>query len=226
MSEKHTLPMTPRAARRRYGYGWIIVELLVVFVGVYGAFLLNEHQSNQRAAARAQQIHCALAQEVANIVEGARLNLPLMQAAFDGWLAEYQRGERPAPLFLGRGGVHRPSTAIWEASLTSGATETLDIPLLYRLSEFYHTLQVVLTKNEELYAFACSHILPVGDSGVAAFYQDDTPNLKGHFREYMETQGKIIRTGDIVLQDGEYILEKLLALCEEQLVDTSAEGDS
>ncbi|MFH1844199.1 MAG: hypothetical protein ABIF77_13420 [bacterium] len=228
MSEQETTPTTPRSARRHHVYGWVFVELLVVFGGVYGAFLLNEFQVNKRVEARTRQIHCALARELAEIVVGGRQGLPMMRAAFDAWLAEYRRGERPAPLFLERGGVHRPSTAIWDASLMSGAAETLDIPILHRLSEFYHALQVLLEKNDALYAFACSHILPTEDSGVATYYQGDTPNLKGHYREYMETQGEIISSGQNLMKSGEGLLDELRRLCgdESGLTGNSEEEDS
>ena len=222
-SDRDENTTTPHRQGDRHRANWILVELLVVFVGVYSAFLLSEYQDRKRSADRAEQIERALVEEFTGIVEGARHNLPGMHHMYDAWQQAYDQGQRPEPFVYQRRIVDKPSTAIWASAQESGVTMLLDVQLLVRLTWFYHGLQMLLQKLDELYDFAMEHILPYTGQDVGVFYREGETVLRGDYAEYMRVHAELIDYAETLVKDGDAILAELEASCGETPPATAGE---
>lgn len=73
----------------------LLLELFVIFIGVYAAFALSEHEKRRDAAERRDQFSRALVREIEDITSNTRRvarEMPLMVARLDSLIAA---GERP-----------------------------------------------------------------------------------------------------------------------------------
>ena len=83
----------PAASRQRRflknGLRWGL-ELVIVFIGVFAAFRLQEYRAEQEADARREQITQALVREIEDITENTRRvarQMPQMVAFYDSTIA-------------------------------------------------------------------------------------------------------------------------------------------
>ena len=97
------------------GARYLFVELLIVFVGVYLAFELNEYSHERDTNKRRQQLLAALTQEIDDFVQGANQVLPRIEKLNAEWHQRYNAGKRPSPLYLSIGGADRPPRGMWQA---------------------------------------------------------------------------------------------------------------
>ncbi|MGH7503939.1 MAG: hypothetical protein ACREL7_19590 [Longimicrobiales bacterium] len=109
----------------------VVLELAVVFIGVYAAFALSEYQSRKEAEARRQQIQEALVREIRDITSNTRrvaTSLPAQLTQFDSAVAA---GARP-PLQPWIEPV-RVQNHMWEATLQSGALDLFHVRTVHKL---------------------------------------------------------------------------------------------
>src|SRR5205807_2179165 len=118
---------TEKRSRFLHIGGWI-AELILVFVGVYGAFWLNNYQQHQQDADRRGQILAALEQQLREGIESGRIN----RANQERRAAEFQRaldaGEMPPlqPFVF----ITDYSPSDWATMLQSGGVQLLDVQTL------------------------------------------------------------------------------------------------
>src|SRR5213078_1597857 len=76
-------------------FGRWIAELILVFVGVYGAFWLNNYQERQRDAKRRDVILASLEESVKNELENARQNAGVEEKRASDFRRALDAGEMP-----------------------------------------------------------------------------------------------------------------------------------
>lgn len=179
------------------GAGRLLLELLVVFIGVYLAFLLSEHRAERERDARRDQLQAALASEIAFFTEGADRIAPAFDSLYVDWQAGFEAGEQPPPLWFQLTGVSMPPRGMWQAVLASDAVATLDVATMQTVSGFYNALDVLLKAYDELDDFAQREIIPHEAADEAIFYDADG-RLKPHYQDYMRRVQNALRLFDIV----------------------------
>ena len=103
-------------------------ELLLVFVGVYGAFWLNNYQQHRQDAERRDQILASLEQQLSKGIESGKIN----RAKQEQKAAEFRRaldaGEMPPlqPFVF----TTDYSPTDWATMLQSGGVQLLDVETL------------------------------------------------------------------------------------------------
>jgi hypothetical protein len=158
-----------RSSRWRKTVPLIILELVVVFVGVYAAFALSEHQAERQASERRRQIQLALVREIeditANTCNAAHV-IGRMVASYDSALAA--GGTPPLEPMMEAVGVENH---MWDAALVSGGLDLLDVETIFRLSEFYNELNAGFAQMEQLRELTQTLLLPNLDAGTSEFYE-------------------------------------------------------
>lgn len=112
--------------------------------------------------------------------------LPIDLAQFDSAVAA---GRRP-PLQPWIEPV-RVQTHMWEASLQSGALALIDIPTVYRLSEFYNALNAGFEQLAQLRSLSESVLIPNLDRGSNEFYEPDGRHLRPKYQWYRAGLGRL-----------------------------------
>jgi hypothetical protein len=196
-----------RGARwREYGIR-LVLELLVVFIGMYAASALAEYQKAKELEARRRQIRGALVEEIEAIAGDARsmareLNgmLTLSKAAAD------PKSYTPLQPFLN---PVSPRVDMWEATLRSGGLDVLDVHTFWRVSQFYNRVNQGLAQFAQLRDLSEQMLLPVEGAGYEEYYDPKTGRIRPKYAWYYRGVGNLVRLGNQLAALGDSLVTEL-----------------
>ncbi|MCK4226508.1 hypothetical protein KAX29_06425 [candidate division WOR-3 bacterium] len=164
---------------------WLIAELLVVFIGVYGAFIFDNYRTNKQDEYRKQQIYTALKEEFTFSSEGMKQVVPLLGGIVTEFKSEYEEGKMPKPRrFHFVIGIR---TDIWEAVLQSGALELIDVKLVFQLSNYYSFIRFAAEECKNFDRLIQQYIIPNADKNIEEFYNIKTKKFNRKYLWYLES---------------------------------------
>jgi hypothetical protein len=161
-----------------------VAELVLVFIGVYAAFWLNNLQQHRQEGGRRDQILASLER----LLEDGVANAKSQSAKVDREVAEFQRavqaGEMP-PLrpFIFTTDYNPTDTA---TLLQSGGIELLEVKTLTTLREFESIIRWGLSRMAHYQKLSDELIVPNLDQENAFFYQPTRKELRKRFAFYAE----------------------------------------
>ena len=172
---------TEKRPRFAHFGGWV-AELVLVFVGVYGAFWLNNFQQHRQDAQRRDQILASLEQEFLKGIESGKI----AEAREERQAAEFRRaldaGEMP-PL--------HPFVFTTDYSpgdiatlLQSGGVQLLDVKTLMALRELESVIRWGLSDIQRYQRLSDELIVPNLDQDISFFYDPATKKLRKRFEIY------------------------------------------
>lgn len=194
--------------RRELNIRWrrLIAELVVVFIGVYCAFLLEGCREQWKQDQTRSRVLAALHQEVRQSIR----DLEQIQQAYrdltDPWLAAYKKGEMPEIREFHF--VFAMRNDVWEATLESGVLEVVDIEIILTLSEQNAQMDYILEEVRAFDRFVMEHVIPNVDSGET-FYDREAKELRRRYRwypGYLKSIGDAIDTGLGAVRKSERVL--------------------
>ena len=158
--------------------------MVLVFIGVYAAFWLNNFQQHQQEAKRRDQILASLERLLREGIESGRTSM----AKEEQQSAEFQRaldaGEMP-PL--------RPfvfttdySPGDFATLLQAGGIELLDVETLTALRNDESVIRWGLSRMERYTKLSDELIVPNLDQDISFFYDPATRKLRKRFEIYRE----------------------------------------
>ena len=159
-------------------------ELLLVFVGVYGAFWLNNYQQHREEAGRRDQILASLEQQLREGIKSGKIN----RAKQEQKSAEFRRardaGETP-PLhpFVFTTDYSPGDFATW---LQAGGIQLLDVKTLTTLRELESVIRWGLNDIARYQKLSDELIVPNLDQDISFFYDAATKKLRKRFEIYPE----------------------------------------
>ena len=138
------------------GHAWAVTrrrlaELLIVFVGVYAAFLLNRFDNDRRDTKRREQILDALEREIGSNVEDYRRALGLAERAIAEFDRQLAGGEMPGLVIMFNNSSY--SSTDDATLLQAGGLELLDVEsleMLRRVNADQRSLVAALHNQFEL----------------------------------------------------------------------------
>ncbi len=171
-------PFLSRAGR------WV-AELVLVFVGVYAAFWLNNYQQQQQDAEQRDRILASIEQTLREGIESSKINRAEQQ---EPAAAQFRRaldaGEMP-PL--------RPFVFITDYSpsdlatmLQSGGVQLLDVQTLRALRNDESVIRWGLARMARYQKLSDELIVPNLDQNISFFYDPATKKLRKQFEIYPE----------------------------------------
>src|ERR1044071_5219993 len=171
---------TKRSLLARIGR-WV-AELLLVFVGVYAAFWLNNYQQHQQDAERRDRILASLEQELRRGIESGKVET----AKEEREAAEFRRaldaGEMPPLLPFVFSTVYSPGDIA--ALLQSGGVELLDVKTLVVLRQMESVIRWGLSDMAHYQKLSDELIVPNLDQDISFFYDPATKKLRQRFEIY------------------------------------------
>lgn len=161
-----------------------LAELLLVFVGVYAAFWLNNYQQHQQNAQRHGQILALLETELKEAITSSH-DAGIKE---DQEVAEFKRA-----LAAGEMPPVRPFsfTSDYNATdvstlLQSGGLELLDVKTLTALRQLQTIIRTGLAQTDHFQKLSDELIVPNLDQDVSFFYDPATKKLRKRFDKYPE----------------------------------------
>jgi hypothetical protein len=193
----------PRArserAARRYG-SRLLIELLVVFFGVFLGLLANDMAQRREQAKRNEQVYRGLAREISVFVNAVPGVIAYADSLMSDWNLRYAAGERPTPVPFRLEGIDAPPRGMWDAVLATGAIATGNVDLVASVSEYYNTVESAVGKYQEVKAFGDREILPFLDTPEHFYAPDGT--LRPVYRQHMHNLVDMRQTMAATLHGG------------------------
>ena len=163
--------------------GWV-AELVLVFVGVYAAFWLNNYQQHQQDAQRRDQILASIEEQLREGIESGKIN----RAKQEREAAEFQRaldaGEMP-PLYPFVFTTDY-SPGDWATMLQSGGVQLLDVQTLMAVRNDESVIRWGLSRMARYQKLSDELIVPNLDQDISFFYGPATKKLQKRFEIYPE----------------------------------------
>ena len=171
---------TEKRSRFSHFGGWV-AELVLVFVGVYAAFWLNNYQQHRQDAQRRDQILASLEQEFLKGIESGKI----VGAREERQAAEFRRaldaGEMP-PL--------RPfvfttdySPSDWATMLQSGGVQLLDVQTLLAVRNDESVIRWGVNRMAWYQKLSDELIVPNLDQDISFFYDPATQETAKAIRD-------------------------------------------
>ncbi len=191
---------TTESPHRAGGFGRLSLEVLLIFVGVSGAFLVESYRDSQEAMERAELIAGALYQDLGEahqVMEFFVSRIDEGLAAFD---ARLQSGEHPVPYVFEIRGSRTPPPGVWAMAAEVGLREIEDPGLMFELSFFYNENSGVSDNYSSYADFTDRVFWPLALSDTSAFYDQQTGQLRGdfaaHVQQLRDYRDDVVRLGN------------------------------
>ena len=155
-----------------------------MFVGVYGAFWLNNYQQQRQEAGRRDQILASLEGQLREGIESGKIN----RAKQEQKAAEFRRaldaGEMPPlqPFVF----TTDYSPTDWATMLQSGGVQLLDVQTLMAVRNDESVIRWGLSRMAWYQKLSDELIVPNLDQDISFFYDPATKKLRKRFEIYPE----------------------------------------
>ena len=169
-------------------FGWLIAELVFVFLGLYGAFLLERANDDKNDLMRKRQILEALIDEFVEYESDLIGSSDRLDEGFAvSFFGAYGSGEKPFPnpSPFGDGGLSRVNTGIWEAMLQSGGIEVLEVELIQEVQQFFKNHEKVILTYTSFDRRVELMIIPNQDENSSFFYEQEGIVLRNKYKWYV-----------------------------------------
>ena len=163
----------------------LLLELVIVFLGVYAAFWVEDYREAAAEKELSREIALALQQGLDNVSSAAAKFRDRSRDGLEAWREARQRGERPPPFFFRIEGAERPPTTLYEAVIQSRPTEVFDAQLVFDLGFFYNEAEGVAERFIRYAEFTESRVLPNLKRDASVFY-DESGTLLPEYAAHMD----------------------------------------
>ena len=184
-------------------------ELLLVFVGVYGAFWLNNYQQHRQDAERRDQILASLEQQLREGIESGKIN----RAKQEQKAAEFRRaldaGEMPPlqPFVF----TTDYSPIDWATMLQSGGVQLLDVQTLMAVRNDESVIRWGLSRMAWYQKLSDELIVPNLDQDISFFYDPATKKLRKRFEIYPEALDATVKFANELERTHTELLKRIQA---------------
>jgi hypothetical protein len=172
-------------------FGRWVAELVLVFIGVYAAFWLNNYQQHRQEAQRRDQILASLEQEFLRGIESGKIIGAKQERQADEFRRALDAGEMP-PL--------RPFVFTTDYNpgdiatlLQSGGVELLDVKTLMTLRQLESVIRWGLSDMQRYQKLSDELIVPNLDQDISFFYDPASKKLRKRFEIYPQALEATVR---------------------------------
>jgi hypothetical protein len=186
-----------------------IAELILVFIGVYAAFWLNDYQQHQQEAKRRDQILASIEQTLRQGIESGKINAAKQEQQAAEFQQALEAGQMP-PLqsFV----FTTDYTPVDLATLLqSGGIELLDVATLTALRNDESVIRWGLSRIAHYQKLSDELIVPNLDQDISFFYDPATKRLRKRFEIYPEALQATVKFAHDLDQTHTKLLERIQA---------------
>src|SRR5215469_14626104 len=172
-----------------------VIELIIVFLGVYAAFLLNGYQIRKQDHERRNQILTYLQKQATTSYEKLRQVTLNYDEQMNAFLTQLERGEMPEISPIAWATSYNANETSW--ILQGGGLELLDIATIAKLKEVDSAASTGLSTMAHYQLLSDQLIVPHLGEGRRFFYDPGTKQLRQEYALYPN----ILKEGSRVLHD-------------------------
>ena len=172
--------------------GWLAGQLLVIFLGVSAAFIVENYRE---ALGQQEELHQAVIGIITEMEQHEQRSAEFadaFNAAIERWASADREGRRAVPGYYRIPGATHPPTAAWNTAVTSGIARLLEPKLRMELGYFYSEFTGIHDNYDRYNQFTEREVLPRLGAGPDAFYGPDG-KLLPIFRVHMDLQNEFAR---------------------------------
>jgi hypothetical protein len=184
-------------------------ELLLVFVGVYAAFWLNNYQQHRQDAERRDQILASLERQLRKGIESGKINRANQEREATEFHRVLNAGEMP---------LLRPfvfttdySPTDWATMLQSGGVQLLDVQTLMAVRNDESVIRWGLSRMAWYQKLSDELIVPNLDQDISFFYDPATKKLRKRFEIYPEALDARVRFANELERTHTELLKRIQA---------------
>src|SRR5262245_9639055 len=161
-----------------------MAELILVFVGVYAAFWLNNYQQQRQEADRRDQILASLEGQLSEGIESGKINRAEQEQEAADFRRALDAGEMPPlkPFVF----TTDYSPTDWATMLQSGGVQLLDVQTLMAVRNDESVIRWGLSRMAWYQKLSDELIVPNLDQDISFFYDPVTKKLRKRFEIYPE----------------------------------------
>jgi hypothetical protein len=167
--------------------GWLAGELVVIFIGVSAAFVIENYRDNRSQAAEFDQAISGLIAELTRTETRGREFADMITDKVDDWEKADRNHQRAIPGYYRIPGSTHPPASAWNSMVSSGLVRLIEPELRTELGYFYSEFVGIHDNYDRYNEFTERQILPKTLSGPDAFYGPDG-NLLPEFRVQMNLE--------------------------------------
>jgi hypothetical protein len=199
-TEKH-----PRLSR----VGRWVAELLLVFVGVYAAFWLNNYQQRRQDAERRDRILASLEQELREGIESGKINRAKEEREAAGFRRALDAGEMPLlhPFVF----TTDYSPGDFATMLQAGGIQLLDLETLTALRNDESVIRWGLSRMARYQKLSDELIVPNLDQDISFFYDPATKKLRKRFEIYPKALEETVKFANELERTHTELLKRIQA---------------
>jgi hypothetical protein len=171
---------------KRY-LGRLAGELLVIFVGVSAAFVVDNYRDNRNQAAEFHQALSGVTAELNRHETRSREFADGISAKVKEWEEADRAGKRAIPGYYRIPGATHPPIAAWNTMMSSGLARMIEPRLRTELGYFYSEFTGIHDNYDRYNQFTEREVLPRLAAGPDAFYGPDG-RIVPIFRVHMDLQ--------------------------------------
>ena len=159
-------------------------ELVLVFVGVYMAFWLNNYQQHREDAERRDQILASLEKQLQKGIDSGKTNRTEQEKEAEEFRHALDAGEMPPLKPFVFTTDYSPSD--WATMLQSGGVQLLDVQTLMAVRNDESVIRWGLSRMAWYQKLSDELIVPNLDQDISFFYDPATKKLRKRFEIYPE----------------------------------------
>lgn len=171
-----------------------VAELLVIFVGVTAAFVVEGYRERSNEARELRQAKEGILAELARYQVRSIEHADSIDASIDRWRALDDAGEQAVPGYYRIPGAPYPPTAAWDAAVASGVASMFEPSLRLALGYFYTEFTGIHDNYVRRLVFIEGVIMPAAQGGAGAFY-DAEGDIRPEYDVYMSLMAEF--AGDL-----------------------------
>ena len=162
-------------------------ELVLVFVGVYAAFWLNNYQQHREDAGRRDQILASFERQLREGIKSGKINRAKQEQKAAEFRRALEAGEMPPlqPFMF----ITDYSPTDWATMLQSGGVQLLDVPTLIAVRNDESVIRWGLSRMAWYQKLSDELIVPNLDQDISFFYDPATKKLRKRFEIYPDALG-------------------------------------
>jgi hypothetical protein len=172
-------------------FGRWLAELILVFVGVYAAFWLNNYQQGKEQVKRRDQILAYLEQRLQDGIDSAKRDGAKQEKLVAAFKQSLAAGEMPPLRPFAFSTDYSPADIA--TLLQSGGIELLDVKTLTVLRELESTIRGDLGAMAHFEKLSDELIAPNLDQDISFFYDPATKKLRKRFEKYPDALDLVIK---------------------------------
>lgn len=187
----------------------LLLELIIVFIGVYAAFLLDDYKIQKRNENRRNQIYKSLYKEIDQGSKNMNITFrKLDRLVFTPYLESYEKNLMPTlkPLLIGSASY---STRKWEAILSTGGLEVLNLEMIEEMETYYFQINLLIEQMKKMEFLCIQQLLPNLDKDKSEFYNLKTKKLKDKYHWYIQSLGSMQKKAREIMSENKKLLKSL-----------------